>query len=123
MTGRRVVSLVLVNAIALRADATTDATSVRRQDLLRGKKQAVVSFFDSVRKYPADVSPLDVKTWQASLEASGLKASIVYWKISRISSFYCWAMESPELREVVKNNPALLNLHLVSRMDCYTIIV
>ena len=105
---RRNVSPALITAIALWADATTDATSARRQDLLRDKKQAVARFFDSVGKHPADVSPLDVKEWQAALEASGLKATTVYWKISRISSFYIWAMEAPELREIIKHNPALL---------------
>jgi integrase/recombinase XerC len=105
---RRNVSPALITAIALWADATTDATSARRQDLLRDKKQAVASFFDTVGKHPANVSALDVKEWQATLEASGLKASTVYWKISRVSSFYTWAMEAPELREIIKNNPALL---------------
>jgi len=108
ITLRRSVSPALMNAVTLWADATTDATSARRQDLLRDKKQAVASFFDFIGKHPADVSPLDIKDWQAALEASGLKASTVYWKISRISSFYTWAMEAPELRETIKSNPALL---------------
>jgi site-specific recombinase XerD len=101
-------SPALLNAIALWADATTDAVSSRRQDLLRDKQQAVISFFDFVAKHPAEVTPIDVKQWQAVLESYGLKATTIYWKISRISSFYTWAMALPELKELIRDNPARL---------------
>lgn len=107
-TRSRAGSPALLNAIALWADATTDATSSRRLDLLRDKQRAVGDFFIFVGKHPADVTPLDVKAWQAALEAHGLKPATVYWKISRLSSFYTWAMAAPELQEVIRDNPARL---------------
>ena len=107
-TSRRVISPGILNAVALWADATTDATSSRRADLLRDKQRAVSDFFAFADKHPADVRPLDVKAWQAALEADGLKPATVYWKISRLSSFYTWAMAAPELREVIRDNPARL---------------
>jgi integrase/recombinase XerC len=107
-TSRRVISPGILNAVALWADATTDAASSRRADLLRDKQRAVSDFFAFADKHPADVRPLDVKAWQAALEADGLKPATVYWKISRLSSFYTWAMAAPELREVIRDNPARL---------------
>jgi integrase len=98
----------LSNAIALWADATTDATSSRRQDLLRDKRHAVADFFSFIRKHPAEIKPADVKAWQASLESAGLKPATVYWKISRISSFYTWAMSASELKEMIRENPVKL---------------
>lgn len=96
----------LLNAIALWADATTDMASSRRHDLLRDKQRAVADFFGFIKK-PADiVTPLDVKAWQSALEESGLKPTTIYWKISRVSSFYTWAMSAPELKEFIRDNPA-----------------
>jgi integrase len=51
---------------------------------------------------------MHVKTWQAQLEDRGLSASTVYGAISRLSSFYQWAMQDPELRERIRHNPATL---------------
>jgi site-specific recombinase XerD len=98
----------LLNAIALWADATTDSASPRRHDLLRDKQRAVADFFSFAGKHPAEVTPLNVKAWQAALESSGLKPATVYWKISRVSSFYTWAMAASELKEIIRDNPALL---------------
>lgn len=101
-------SPALRNAIALWADATTDPASSRRADLLRDKQRAIADFFAFAEKHPADVTPLDVKAWQAALEADRLKPATVYWKISRLSSFYTWAMTVPELKEAIRDNPARL---------------
>ncbi|MFL6213206.1 MAG: tyrosine-type recombinase/integrase [Blastocatellia bacterium] len=101
-------SAALRNAIALWADATTDASSSRRADLLRDKQRAIADFFAFAEKHPAEVRPSDVKAWQAVLEAAGLKPATVYWKISRLSSFYTWAMAAPELQEVIRDNPVRL---------------
>jgi integrase len=98
----------IVDAVALWADARTDPASDRRLDLLRDKQIAVSDFFAHVGKHPAQVTPLDVKTWQAELEAQGLAPATVYAKISRVSSFYEWAMESVELAQVIRSNPVKL---------------
>jgi integrase len=98
----------IVDAVALWADARTDPASDRRLDLLRDKRIAVSDFFAHVGKHPAQVTPLDVKTWQAELEAQGLAPATVYAKISRVSSFYEWAMESVELAQVIRSNPVKL---------------
>jgi integrase len=98
----------IVGAVALWADARTDPASDRRLDLLRDKRIAVSDFFAHVGKHPARVTPLDVKTWQAELEAQGLAPATVYAKISRVSSFYKWAMESAELAQVIRSNPVKL---------------
>ena len=98
----------IASAVALWADARTDPASDRRLDLLRGKRNAVDDFFAHVGKHPTQVTPLDVKTWQAELEAQGLAPATIYAKISRVSSFYEWAMESPELAQVIRSNPVKL---------------
>jgi integrase/recombinase XerD len=83
----------LAPVISLWADHVTDANTPRRLDILRDKSNAVLDFFSFADKAPAQVTPLDVKTWQAELEAKGLAPATVYARISRISSFYNWAME------------------------------
>ena len=87
----------LLGAIETWAIATTDADSARRRDLLRDKGRAVADFFAFVDK-PADaVTPYDVSGWRAHLEAQGLKPATVYAKLSRVSSFYRWAMKHGRL--------------------------
>lgn len=100
--------IALHNAIHLWADAATDATTPRRRDLLRDKQQAVLAFFIHTGKRPAEVTPMDVKDWQAVLEVQGLAPATVYARISRLSSFYAWAMREPLLGQSIKSNPALL---------------
>lgn len=95
----------LANAVALWADARTDPASARRLDLLRDKQRAVGGFFQWVGKPPDQVSPLDVKSWQAELEARGLAHSTTYCMVSRVSSFYRWAMSDPDLAERIKRKP------------------
>jgi site-specific recombinase XerD len=98
----------LDNAIQAWADATTDPGSSRRHDLLRDKARAVSSFFAFTGKRPDQVTTIDIKTWQAQLEAQGLENSTVYGMISRISSFYDWALRSPQLAGVLHFNPVTL---------------
>ena len=101
-------SPALLNAIMMWADATTDATSRRRHDLLRDKRNALVGFFEHVKKGPDQVTQFHVKTWQAELEERGLSASSVYARISRISSFYEWALRDDTLAEALRSNPVKL---------------
>jgi integrase len=101
------VDLALQNAMRLWADATTDASSACRADLLRSKYQIVCSFFAGVGRHPAEVTPLDVKAWRDRLEER-LKQATVYSRVSRLSSFYEWAMRDAVLGQFIRNNPAQL---------------
>jgi integrase len=101
-------SIALQNAISLWADARTDPESARRRDLLRDKIRAVAGFFTYIGKHPAQVTALDVKAWQAELEGRGLSASTIYARISRVSSFYEWAMDDPDLCQEIPRNPVHL---------------
>jgi integrase len=101
-------SIALQNAISLWADARTDPESARRRDLLRDKTKAVTGFFTYVGKHPAQVTALDVKAWQTEMERSGLSASTIYARISRVSSFYEWAMSDPDLCQEILRNPVQL---------------
>jgi integrase len=96
----------LQQAIAMWADATTRATSTRRRDLLRDKGRAVGDFFAYTGKSAQMVTPLDVSAWQADLEGRGLAPATVYAMISRVSSFYTWAMAEPALANHIGRNPA-----------------
>jgi len=93
------------SAIQLWADATTNQESARRHDLVRDKQNAVGSFFGFVGKHPAEVKPGDVKAWRIELEERGLSAASIYGRVSRVSSFYNWALKDPELAESIKRNP------------------
>jgi site-specific recombinase XerD len=105
---RQTDDVALRNAISLWADATTDAGSDRYTDLRRDKTQAVVSFFNFIVRHPAEVLPADVQNWRVQLEASGLKPNTIYSRVSRLSSFYRWAMKDPVLGQHIRINPALL---------------
>ncbi len=98
----------IVGAVALWADARTGARSARRHDLLRDKRRVANAFFDFTGKHPALVTPLDVKTWQAELEGQGLAPATVYARVSRVSSFYTWALADPDLSQVIRSNPVNL---------------
>lgn len=97
--------LALRNAIRLWADSSTIPDSARREDLLRDKGRAVKSFFTFTRKHPGEVSPQDVKDWQASLEGDELRPSTIYVRLSFLSSFYEWVMRDPELGSLIGKNP------------------
>ena len=98
----------LHNAITLWADATTAPASARRGDLLRDKTAMVGAFFGYTGKPPELVTEIDVKAWQAELEGRGLAASTVYGYLSRLSSFYEWALQDPALAQRIGRNPVRL---------------
>lgn len=99
---------VLRTALHLWATATTDAESHCRRDLLRAKQQAATDFFSHCGKLPGEVAPPDVEKWRKSLEERGFKPATVYARLSRLSSFYEWAMRDPQLAELVERNPVRL---------------
>lgn len=105
--GQRV-DLALLNAIHLWAAATTDADSACCEDLLKAKRQAVYSFFAFAGRNPGEISPLDVQNWRLQLEEQGFKSATVYARVSRLSSFYEWAMKDPTLGQFITSNPARL---------------
>jgi site-specific recombinase XerD len=98
--------VALRHAIRLWAEATTDATSACRHDLLRSKSQAVSTFFVHCGKHPGDVTALDMQSWRDALEGKGFKSATVYARISRLSSFYTWVMRDPTLGQYIASNPA-----------------
>jgi integrase len=100
--------IALRNAVSLWADATTDAASARRTDLLRNKTKAVVAFFDLTGKHPAAVLPSDVNSWQEAQETTGLTRATVYTRLSLLSSFFEWAMREPVIGAVLTSNPVRL---------------
>jgi integrase len=100
--------VALRNAASLWADATTDAASARRADLLRDKTRTILSFFKLVAKHPAAVLPADVKRWQAAQEVAGLTPATVYTRLSLLSSFFEWAMREPAIGALLSANPVRL---------------
>jgi integrase/recombinase XerC len=102
------VDLALLNAIHLWAAATTDSESNCCEELLKAKRQVVSSFFAFSKKDPEEVSPLDVQEWRRQLEERGFKQATVYARISRLSSFYEWAMKDPAIGRFITSNPARL---------------
>jgi integrase len=101
-------AMALRHAAELWADATTNTVSLRRHDILRDKLKVVVSFFDHVKKRPAEVTSLDVKNWQSFLESGGLAATTVYCWLCHLSSFYGWACRDPEIGQHLTANPVRL---------------
>ncbi|HYO62773.1 MAG TPA: tyrosine-type recombinase/integrase [Pyrinomonadaceae bacterium] len=102
-------ALALRNAVSLWADATTDAGSARRGDLLRDKARAVAAFFAYAAKHPAHVLPADVKGWQREQERAGLSRATVYTRLSLLSSFFEWVMREPAFGRVLVSNPVRLS--------------
>ncbi len=92
----------LATVVSMWAESTTNAESPRRLDLIRDKGKAVLDFLRFTDKPPVQVTAIDVKTWQAELETK-LAHSTVYAKISRVSSFYTWAMKSGNLTGITHN--------------------
>ena len=97
----------LRSALSLWADATTDATTRRREELLKGKPKVIEDFFAFVEKHPGEVTPEDVKRWQRRLEER-LRPATIYVRISLLSSFYEWLMRDPALARFVQSNPIRL---------------
>src|SRR5215210_2928477 len=87
----------LRTALHLWATATTDAESHCRRDLLRAKQQAAADFFSHCGRLPGEVRPDDVEAWRKHLEERGFKPATIYARLSRLSSFYEWAMRDPQL--------------------------
>jgi integrase len=106
--------LALRAATDLWAEATTAATTQRRDEVMHDKVAAVRGFFDFTGKNPADATPGDVRAWRTHLESQGskdgerLQAATVYARISRLSSFYTWLMSDPRLSGAITANPVLL---------------
>jgi site-specific recombinase XerD len=97
----------LSGAIQLWAENSTSSGD-RYKDLVRDKRSAVENFFRLSGKHPAEIKPHDVREWREAMEVRGLKPNTVYAQISRLSSFYRWAMKDPILSRYIKTNPALL---------------
>lgn len=106
--------LALKTATGLWAEATTSATTGRREEVIHDKVAAVRDFFDFTGKSPADVAPADVQVWRVHLEGrrskdgERLQPATVYARISRLSSFYAWLMSDPQLAGEITTNPVLL---------------
>lgn len=107
-TGDDSVLAVIRSVARLWAEATTDRTLARRDDLIHDKAKTIGSFFAFCRKRPAEVDPADVKEWQARLEEQGLKHSTIYTRTSFLSSFYRWAIENSPTHEQPVVNPVAL---------------
>ncbi len=98
----------LRTALHLWATATTDAESHCRRDLLRAKRQAAADFFSYCGKLPGNVTPDHVEAWRKALEERGFKPATIYARLSRLSSFYEWAMRDPQLAGLIEKNPVRL---------------
>src|SRR5215210_6021878 len=101
------IQAALRSALSMWADATTDATTRRREELLKGKPKVVADFFAFIEKHPGEVSPEDVKRWQRRLEET-LRPATIYVRISLLSSFYEWMMRDPVLASFIQSNPVRL---------------
>jgi len=101
-------SVTLQHVTSLWADATTNAVSPRRQDILRDKQKVVTSFFKFVSKMPGEVMTADVKNWQSFLESKGLASTTIYCWLCHLSSFYGWARRDPEVGRHMPANPVSL---------------
>lgn len=95
------------NAVELWASATT-SEGIRRNDLIRDKRQVVIAFFDFIMKHPTEVIPIDVSEWLAALKKHGKRPATIYQRACLLSSFYEWAMRDLELSSYIKSNPAHL---------------
>ena len=102
------VQAVIHGVARLWAEATTDRSLARRDDLIQDKAKTVSSFFAFCRKTPAEVATPDVKEWQADLEGRGLKPSTVYTRTCFLSSFYRWALANSSLGQHVTLNPVAM---------------
>lgn len=94
-------------AILLWAEATTRPETLDRAERLRDKQQIVRAFLRFAGKHPGDVDSMDVQAWRRHLE-SRKSANTVYSYLSRVSSFYDWLGNHPELRARLRGNPVSL---------------
>lgn len=94
------------HAVEFWAEATTRAETFERHAKLADKIQAVSAFFAFSEKAPDQTTPEDVQRWRSHLELKGQKPATVYARISRVSSFYKWLMNDPQLSLYIRSNPA-----------------
>lgn len=108
------------------ADTTTKSNSRDRAQLIKAKRTALLGdgirhnqlgdaigecaqgFFTFTGKAVNEITPMDVKAWQHYLEDSdglNLRASTVYSRLCRLSSFYDWARSLPNMSEILEINP------------------
>jgi integrase/recombinase XerD len=99
-------SAALRNAATLWAEQNTRPETLARAEKLRDKVSAVTSFFDFAAKHPGEVTPEDISRWRVVLEGRGLKPATVYARVSRVSAFYRWLMNDPQLSAYIRTNPA-----------------
>jgi integrase len=99
--------IAIKHAAHMWAMATTSA-GARHADLIRDKQRSVASFFDFIKKHPAEITPIDVQRWLKMLEERGLRPSTIYQYVCLLSSFYTWLVHDPELGLIIRNNPAKL---------------
>lgn len=95
----------LRNAATLWAEQHTRPETLARAEKLKDKIKVVTSFFDFSQKHPGDVTPEDVSRWRAEMESRGLKPATVYARVSRLSAFYRWLMDDPQLSAFIRSNP------------------
>ncbi len=94
---------VLAPSIGLWADQKTDPDSNRRKDLLYYKQAIILDFFGYCPKPPAQVTEVDIKTYQLFLEQEGgrqgqpLAPTTVYARLSQLSSFFNWLIDGQHL--------------------------
>jgi integrase/recombinase XerD len=98
----------LRTATELWAEATTAATTQRRDEVRHDKVAAVLGFFDFIKQYPSAVRSTDVQAWRAQLEAENLMPATIYARVSRLSSFYTWAMKHAQVAAEITANPVIL---------------
>lgn len=98
----------LDTAVRTWAASKTKLTSQRRGDLQRDKINAVKDFVNYVKIHPAQATPADVLDWWSDLIERGFEVSTVYGMVSKLSSFYKWAMQTPETRAIFGYNPIVL---------------
>ncbi|MDT5269595.1 MAG: hypothetical protein QOH49_1781 [Acidobacteriota bacterium] len=96
----------LRNAVSLWAEQNTRPETLARAEKLKDKVSAVTSFFDFSGRHPGDVTSEDVSRWRAEMEARGLMPATVYARVSRVSAFYRWLMNDPQLSHFIRANPA-----------------
>jgi integrase len=97
--------LALLNAISFWADSCTQQDAGCRDDLLRDKQRAVDAFFAFTKKHPGEITPQDVKEWQAELERKDRRQNTIYVRVSFLSSFYGWLVRDLELGQYISKNP------------------
>lgn len=95
-------------AAELWAKSRTNPETPRYHDLINDKVKAVRDFFEWAAVHPALVTPVHVGGWRDTLKSRKLSEASIYAAISRISSFYRWAMKDRRLKDLIHDNPVNL---------------